>query len=336
MGPTGIDRCGTCRRLLRMDTGHIDTQPLGLDGRWHPFRQGGSSVLPQTPQHTRAHPRGDRAHGHIRYVRGPNTLISFILDTQVHDTRPGVEEDDRGSGASSKEEALPGEPPQDPELRQDRMYPREKWASPQPAVRAPVGRCSLSSHQGAVWMRGVGGGGPKGCHPHLFTSSLPRAIRHARGPGTSRSQPRFRQGCRAAEPSSTCCRRHRQEMLCPAVKVKPKAASQLAGRRARPRHGPALSFPHKHCSGHPPPHTQIGASSPPGHRGDGRQPPCRFLQAGVSSLGLRSEGVLAEPESRKRATVRPHPGGREVGPRTTEGAPDLRLALGSVAWEVSP
>jgi len=196
MGPTGIDRCGTCRRLLRMDTGHIDTQPLGLDGRWHPFRQGGSSVLPQTPQHTRAHPRGDRAHGHIRYVRGPNTLISFILDTQVHDTRPGVEEDDRGSGASSKEEALPGEPPQDPELRQDRMYPREKWASPQPAVRAPVGRCSLSSHQGAVWMRGVGGGGraathicsPRVCPGPSDTHGAPEPLDHNPGSGRAAGQ----------------------------------------------------------------------------------------------------------------------------------------------------
>lgn len=98
--------------------------------------------------------------------------------------------------------------------------------------------------------------------PHLFTSSPPGAVRYTRGPGTSQSQPRSRRGCRAAEPSSTRCHRHEQARLCPAVKVTPKAAHQLAGRRARPRHGPALSFPQKHCSGHPPQHTQEGASSP--------------------------------------------------------------------------
>lgn len=170
---------------------------------------------------------------------------------------------------------------------------------------------------------------------HVFTSSLPGAVRHAWGPGTSRSQPRSRRGCRVAEPSSTCCRRHEQAMLRPAVKVKPKAASQLAGRQAWPRHGPALSLPHKHCSGHHL-HTHRKAPLPLQGRGHRRQPPRRFLQAGVSSLGLCSGGVLAEPESLKRATVKPHPGGREVGPRTTEGAPSSRLVLGAVAWEVPP
>lgn len=172
--------------------------------------------------------------------------------------------------------------------------------------------------------------------PHLFTSSPPGAVRYTRGPGTSQSQPRSRQGCRAAEPSTTRCHRHEQARLCPAVKVTPKAARQLAGRRVRPRHGPALSFPQKHCSGQSPQHTQEGASSPPGHSGHGQQPPRRFLQAGISSLGVCSGGILAEPESLERATVRPHPGGRDRGPRTTEGAPDSRLALGAVAWEVPP
>lgn len=42
----------------------------------------GSSILPRHPSRR----------GHTCHFRGSNTLISFILDTQVHDTRPGVAE----------------------------------------------------------------------------------------------------------------------------------------------------------------------------------------------------------------------------------------------------
>ena len=91
---------GTCGHTERNgphgDRQTGDVQMPALDGhrthRHTPSWLGRQAAPTQTGLGSSVLPRRPSTHGYTCHIRGSNTLISFILDTQVHDTRPGVAE----------------------------------------------------------------------------------------------------------------------------------------------------------------------------------------------------------------------------------------------------